>query len=278
MTSYFRGTILRLVILLALAGLVVSVACAKAPAPTPGAIRPLAATTPTPGVSEQTAPEERMIVRNATVSLVVEKITETVDRIAELAESLGGYVVSTNIRGEDVERTGTISFRVPMERFDEAVKSLRQLAVLVMSENTTSQDVTDEYVDLQSRLRNLEATEKSLLSIMQRSGTIQDVLNVQRELTNIQGQIEQSKGRMTYLERTSAMSLVTANLQLATSPKALTPKGWRASETVKSAVRAFTAFGRVVADFALWVFIFTPLWGAALIVWLVWRRFQARRK
>jgi hypothetical protein len=107
--------------------------------------------------------EERMIVRTGDMSLVVEDVIEARDEITQLAVSFNGYVVSSRISGEEQDRTGWISIRVPDDKFDQALAELRDLAVRVTSDSTDSRDVTEEYVDLQSRLRNAEATESQYL-------------------------------------------------------------------------------------------------------------------
>ena len=103
---------------------------------------------------------------------------------------------------------GNITVRVLAEYFDNAMSELRDMAVDVTSESSTSKDVTEEYVDLTAKLDNLEATEKQLLVIMEKAETVEDILDVQRELTNVRGEIEQTKARMQYLEQTSATSLI----------------------------------------------------------------------
>jgi PKD repeat protein len=108
---------------------------------------------------------------------------------------------------------GSISIRVLAENYDKAVVALRGLAIDVITETSSSQDVTQEYTDLGSQVKNLEATEAQLLKIMAAATKTEDVLAVQQQLTTVQGQIEQDKGRMQYLERTSATSLIQINLK-----------------------------------------------------------------
>jgi PKD repeat protein len=91
--------------------------------------------------------------------------------------------------------------------------AVAQLAVEVTSQTTSSQDVTEEYVDLTSKLKNLEATEQQLLRIMDKAEKVEDILAVERELSNTRSQIEQTKGRMQYLEKTASMSLIQVNLE-----------------------------------------------------------------
>jgi len=155
---------------------------------------------------------ERMIVRTGEITLAVEDIPAAIDNITAMADGFGGYVVSSMVWKERERLFGTISIRVPAEYFDVAMKALRGLAVDVTSEHSTSKDVTEEYVDLSAKLKNLEATEEQLLRIMEKAETVEDILDVQRELTKTRGEIEQTKARMQYLERTSATSII--NIQL----------------------------------------------------------------
>jgi PKD repeat protein len=156
-----------------------------------------------------------MIVRTGNMSLVVNDIRIAMNQIAVLADRLDGYVVASNVWGEDERLVGSITIRVAAEYFDDAMKALRQQAVKVNSESTSSKDVTEEYVDLSAKLQNLEATEEQLLKIMEQAKTVEEILNVQRELSKTRGEIEQTKGRMQYLERTSATSLIEVHLEQA---------------------------------------------------------------
>jgi hypothetical protein len=158
-------------------------------------------------------PEERMIVRNGDISLVVEDVLETRDEIAQLAERLGGWVVNSNIYGEEEETRGWISIRIPSDKFDQALAELRGLALRVNSESTSTEDITEQYVDLQSRLRNAEATESQYLALLDKATEVEDILAIYESLSQIRYEIEQIKGRMQYLERTSAMSLISINLE-----------------------------------------------------------------
>ncbi|GAI22275.1 unnamed protein product, partial [marine sediment metagenome] len=137
--------------------LLVPVACARAPE----GVAPLPAPAPMPSEKDEGfAPgalppnEERMIVRTGEMSLVVEDVVGARDEIAQLAARYDGYVVSSQISGEEQEMRGYISIRVPDDKFESALAELRDLAVRVTSESTASRDITEEYVDLQSRLKN----------------------------------------------------------------------------------------------------------------------------
>ena len=156
---------------------------------------------------------ERMIVRTGDMSLVVEDVPVAIDEITWMADGFEGYVVSSRVWKERERLAGSIAIRVPAEHFDDAMRTLRELAVDVTSERTSSKDVTEEYVDLSAKLQNLEATEEQLLRIMEKAETVEDILDVQRELSRTRGEIEQTKARMQYLERTSATSLIDIRLE-----------------------------------------------------------------
>jgi PKD repeat protein len=163
--------------------------------------------------STSAAPDiQRMIVRTSDMTIVVSDIPAAFDKITKLAADITGYVVSSNQWKENGSLLGTISIRVPAEKFDSVMSALRGMADEVTAENTSAQDVTQEYTDLNSTLTNLQATEAQLLEIMKKAVTVDEILAVQTQLTNTRGQIETTKGRMQYLEQTSATSLINVSL------------------------------------------------------------------
>jgi PKD repeat protein len=158
---------------------------------------------------------DRMVVRTGSMQLVVSDVAGSMDQVARIAEDNGGYVVSSQ-KSKNGDRTiGNISIRIIATNYDKTITALRALALDVVNESSVSQDVTQEYVDLGSTLKNLQATDAQLLKIMETATKTQDVLDVQRQLTDVEGQIEQTKGRMQYLERTSATSLINVELDQA---------------------------------------------------------------
>ena len=156
--------------------------------------------------------DTRMIVRTADMSLVVNDVAAALDQIAGLAENIGGYVVSSQRWRDDNRLAGAIAIRVPADDFGNIIGALRGLAVDVTSENTSARDVTEEYVDLTAGLKNLEATEEQYLRLMEKAEKVDDILSIQRALSQTRGEIERTKGRMQYLERTSATSLINVRL------------------------------------------------------------------
>jgi len=268
--------------------LLAPVSCARAPTESEEIMVEKAARAPMPAVAEEiyygdmgegalsSVGEERMIVRTGDMSLVVEDVTEAIDEIAQLAVQLDGYVVSSWISGEEQEMRGSISIRVSDERFEEALAGLRNMAVRVDSESTNSRDVTEEYIDLEARLRNAEAVEGQYLALLDKAKDVEDILRIYDSLSRVRGEIEQIKARMQYLERTSSMSLITIRLEPEVSAKPLVPVGWNIAEVFKSVIRGVVSFGQVLVTILIWLLILTPIWGTVLGIFL-WRR-RKRKK
>ena len=212
--------------------------------------------------------EDRKIVKTGSMTLEVEDIAETMDKVAEMADELNGYVVSSYKYEYERGVSGRIIIRVPSEKFEEAFARLRQLATAVPYETSTATDVTEEYVDLEAQLGNLLATEAQYLALLEKAENVEEMLMVQRELSKVRGEIEQIEGRMKYLEQTSETSLIEVNLQ---ETKGLA-EPWSASAALKSAVRGLTTFGRGLATVLIWLGIFCWAWVPPLVIWLRRRR------
>lgn len=274
----------RILALLLVSLVLLTAACAReaptsAPAAVPAPMPALAFPKGAPGAAGESfvdrevvsvPGEDRLIVRTASLNLVVADLSETLGQIESLAGRLDGFVVSSS-RSED--RAASISIRVPADSFPQAMSALREMAVRVEQESTQSRDVTEEYVDLEARLRNLEASEKQLLTFMERTEKMEDVVAVFRELSSVRERIETTRGRMQYLERTSAMSLINVSLRPVSSPEPVVKPGWSAWETVKDAARGLSSLGQGVASAAIWVLVLAPVWlPVLLIVFFVGRR------
>ena len=212
--------------------------------------------------------EDRKIVKTGSMTLEVGNITEVMDKVAEMADELNGYVVSSYKYEYKRGISGRITIRVPFEKFEEAFARLRQLAVSVPYETTTAKDVTEDYVDLEAQLSNLQATEAQYLVLMEKAENVEEMLMVQRELSKVRGEIEQIEGRMQYLEQTSETSLIEVDLQ---ETKGLA-EPWSASAAFQSAVRGLTTFGRWLATVLIWLGIFCWAWVPPLVIWLRRRR------
>jgi hypothetical protein len=206
-----------LIVGLVMSSLILTLACAGGPEPSSeerdyyGSEQPL--TTATITQVQYNVDAAQMIVRTANMYIVVEDIEASLDDIQSIASQFGGYVVSSNSWQDGTRTRGNIVIRVLVENYNDALDEISNLAVEVISKSETSVDVTEEYTDLEAKLNNLKATESQLLLLMERVETVEDILAIQKELTNTREEIELIKGRMQYLEQTSATSLIEVNLE-----------------------------------------------------------------
>ena len=281
-----KRLIIGLALVASLALLLVPLSCAKEAQEPPMVIPPVESGPPSwwggdedkgSGTTILVTTDQRMIVRNGDMSLVVADVTQALQAITQLAAGYNGYVVSSSVSGEEEGMQGWISIRVPDEKFDQAFAGLRQLAVRVESENTNSQDVTEEYIDLEARLKNAEATEQEFLVLLDKATDVEDILKIYESLSRVRQDIEQIKGRMQYLERTSSMSQISVSLTPEFSAKPPVPPGWNALEIFKSAFRGLVITGQVLAVIAIWLLIFIPIWGTVLGI-ILWRRHRRKMR
>ena len=156
--------------------------------------------------------QNRIIVRTVQLALEVDDVADSIEVISQSVQRDGGWVVSTD-RGS--KHYGFIAVRVPAAKLDDALKWMRGVGVDVLSEASTSTDVTDEYYDLRSRVKSLQATEEALIRLLDRAADVEDALEVQRELARVQVEVEAHLGRIKLLEETAAFSLVNISLNLA---------------------------------------------------------------
>ena len=242
-----------------------------------------------PTSDETTLPElPRRIIYEADMTLVVTDTQQAAQNITSIAEALGGYVASANLYRANEQLAGSMTVRVPQERFDEALQQFRSLAVRVDQESIRTNDVTQEYVDLQARLKNLEATEEELRALLtevrKRTQRASDVLEVYRELTRVREEIEQTKGRLQMLDKLT--TLATINIQL--TPYELSQpvrSRWDPRVTLHRAWGTLLRWLQVLVDVTIYlVVVVLPilvliLLPVSIVVYLIrWRIRRSRRK
>jgi hypothetical protein len=218
----------------------------------------------TSGVGETAKEIERMVIYNADMRIAVEDPEVTMQTIIQMAEDAGGYVVNSNLYRTQSDRgnlpQANLMVRVPAGRLNSIMESIKALTPSpkddVLSENVSGQDVTAEYTDLESRLRNLEAAEQALVKLMDEAKDPQDVLDVFSELTYYRGEIEIVKGRMRYLEESADLSALSVDIVAKRSLQPIEIVGWEPKGTAKLAVEALIDAGQFLVDALIWFGIF----------------------
>jgi hypothetical protein len=227
---------------------------------------------------------DRLIIRNAWLDLVVPDTEDALDEIEDVVREMDGFVVESNVYQYGESKRATVQIRIPADKLDEALEHFRGMATEVRSENISGQDVTDEYVDLQSRLRSKEATEAKLLEFLEEAEDTEAALEVYAQLERIQTDIEVIKGRMQYLEQSAAMSSVTIELTPDELAQPIEIGGWHPEGTLRDSVEALIRVLQFLADaiivivvvvLPVVIVIFGPLVGLFFIIRAIVRRRRA---
>jgi hypothetical protein len=236
------------------------------------------------------AQETRVIIYTGNIALVVRDTETAVQGITQLVNEQGGYVSGSNIYQAGESLRGSVTVRIPAERYQATVDQLRGLALRVERESSSTEDVTEEFTDLQARKANLEVTEGALQQLLverQQVGSTSDILEVHRELTNIRGQIEQIEGRLRYLANQAALSTITIELTPDALYQPISVGGWEPRGVAKDALQALIEALQGLTNIVIWLVIFMlPLFVIFLIPLAIlivvirwwWQRRQQRRK
>ncbi|MEJ2748766.1 MAG: DUF4349 domain-containing protein [Anaerolineae bacterium] len=226
-------------------------------------------------------PQERLIIRTGELSIVVADTEATMAQISDMVEANGGWVVSSSLyQYSETAKTGDITVRVPSDGYNSALEAIKGLALEVTNESSSGQDVTDEYVDLTSRLENLEATADRVRTFLDESKNVEDALAVNQELSRLEGEIEVIKGRMQYLSQSASFSTISVHLTPDEASQPIEVAGWRPSGVAKDAVEALITALQGIANFLIWfvIFILPVLLIIGVPIWLVIRFFVRRRR
>jgi hypothetical protein len=247
--------------------------------------------------SSSAAAQARLIATSIDLSIVVTDPQKKSDAIYLMAKNMGGYLVSENMSqvytpsGASVPQ-GTITIRVPADKLDSALSQIKTGVVSVQSENRSGQDVTSQYVDLQSQLTNLQKAEVDLQAIMDQAQNnpgndsttkTQDVLNVYNQIVTIRGQIEQIQGQMKYIDETTSTAAIAVTLIAEETIKPITIGGWKPQGVARDAVQALVKFLQGFVNFVIYfillvlpilIVVFGPI---ALIIWGILALVKRRR-
>jgi len=225
---------------------------------------------------------DRKIIRNADLTIETDSPEDALRKIASIAESHGGFVVTSELKNSDVTgqpkpaQTVNVVARIPSSQFDAAIEKIRSTGNRVVQQKISGQDVSEEYLDLEAHIRTKKALEAQFLEIMKQARKVSDALEVQSQLADVRTEIERLEGRRRFLENQSAMSTITATLQMPTPLVVATTTGF--GHSVKQAFGdAVDTAASIILFVVQAVIVLVPI--AVLIVlpaWLVWRVLRRR--
>ncbi len=242
----------------------------------------MAEAAPAPQLAE---PQERLIIRTGSLDIVVTDTETAVAQITQMVEENGGWVVNSSIyKYSSSAKTGDMTVRVPADGYTSAMEAIKGMALDVEGESGSGQDVTDEYVDLNSRLGNLEATANRVRGFLDETKNVEEALAVNVELSRLEGDIEVIKGRMEYLSQSAAFSTISIHLTPDELSQPIEVAGWKPQGVAKDAVESLVGAVQGLISFLIWVVILivpmlliigVPIW---LFVRFVRGRIRIRRQ
>ncbi|HET6456824.1 MAG TPA: DUF4349 domain-containing protein [Armatimonadota bacterium] len=231
---------------------------------------------PTSWGTAQASSLQRMVISTAEMSLEVGDVAKAHDEIGRLANASGGFITESSVNHGDGTESGSVTIRVPAKQYQPLLSQISKLGK-VLQKQQSGQDVTEEFVDLQSRLRNLNREEQAFLVVMGKANKVTDILAVENELSRVRGQIEQATGRMKYLQNQVALATITVQL---TEPMPAVTKivNWDVFMTAKGAANALQVVFRKILSIVIWAVVFIPFWALVGLVIYGGKRYARRAK
>lgn len=209
------------------------------------------------------------IVKTGQMTLEVGDVPAAISQAETAIQGLGGYVDSSSRSGTGPDAMATITFRLPVARWDEGLAAMRKIGTRDINEQTSSNDVTSQVIDLKARIDNLKTTEAALQAIMTRTGSVADILAVETQLSDTQGQIEELTAQRDNLTKQAAMSTLQVTLQLPSATVTTqATQDWTLGSQVDQAVAALVRVGQGLATMAVWLLIVVLPVGLGLLVLL----------
>lgn len=200
----------------------------------------------------------RIVTKTSDISLLVKDVRNTGDQIISYANDSGGFMVFASYNRPTESPFATITVRIPTIKLDEALKYIRSLSIKVTSENLVGEDVTDQYIDIESRVATLRKTEVKFEDILAKATSITDILAVQRELISLQEQIDALMGQKDAIEKNAKLTKITAYLSTDELALPYVPdKAFRPNIIFKLAVRSLFGTLRSAAEAGIWIGVYS---------------------
>lgn len=226
-----------------------------------------ASTAPTKTTSQAVDPNT-YIVRTGSISIEVPKIDPAMLQVRNAITGMGGYVSDSDQSNQGDQQMASVTYRIPVARWQDAVDAVEGIATKVDSAKSNAQEVTGQVLDLGARIDNLKTTETALQAIMARATKIADVLAVESQLSDVQGQIEQLSTQQAHLKDQASLATLSVLFALPPTPETVvTSRGWDPGAQLDQASSALLGIGQALASAGIWlVVVGLPVGLAALIL------------
>jgi hypothetical protein len=209
------------------------------------------------------SPVDLLVVKTGNLALQVKAVDAALAEAGSKIAALGGYVSGSERTGDGQSAVASVTYRIPAARWDDALTGLRGLALKVLGEQTHTDEVTGQVLDLGARISNLQATERALQAIMDKAVKISDVLEVQSQLTNVRGQIEQLETEKQHLQEQAAYGTLSVTFGLETVALVEAQKDFDPETEADRATASLVEVGQALATAGIW---FGILWLPILLV------------
>lgn len=235
-----------------------------------------------PPVKQDYAPQpdvkDRLVIQESNLSLLVNDVVEVRNKILDYTNANDGYMVNASTSNPQDAPTATIVVRVPSDNLQNALDYFHSLSVKVVSENLVGRDVTDQYVDIDTRIAQLERTRTRLETILDQATQISDITNLTQQILSYQNQIDSLKGQKDALEKNAQLAKLT--IYMSTDEIALPyapSETFRPGVIFKLAVRSLVGTLRGLATLGIWVGVYAVVWVPALVLFVIVRRWLNRK-
>jgi hypothetical protein len=207
--------------------------------------------------------DDAKIVRTGTMSLQVDDLASAVRAARDAVRGLNGYVAGSRQTNDGENSVAEVTYRIPSDRWDEALDAIRKVAKKELGEETTSVEVTGQLIDLEARLANLRASEKAFQAIAAKATKITDILEVQNQLTNVRGQIEQLDAQRSHLSDQASYGTLNVTFGIEVAATTQAAKGWNAGQEVDRATASLVDLLQAVTTAGIW---FAIVWLPILLI------------
>ncbi len=213
---------------------------------------------------------ERKIQKNARTQIEVKDINLAISKVEKIIQKFEGEIINSNRGGADIGNPyANISFRVPVEYLENTLKEILDISTKVIREEIYTNDVTEEFINVEAKLLNMKSTESRFQELLLKTGNVKEILEVEIQLTRIRGEIDGLEGRLKYLNQTTSTSKIDLNIQQEPS---ISGDKWGFSESLKSALMNLTSFGKFTADFLINFVVFLPIILIILVLpFIIWK-------
>ena len=233
------------------------------------------------GSDQLTNISDRKISKNAQLEIKVKSLDDSMNFITNKTNSYKGYIVSSSSYAPNTDyetKTANISLRVPSDSLDQFLKEIKTYAKETIHESIFTQDITEEYIDVKAKITSMESSEQRLTKLLDKTGSVNEIVEVEKELSRLRGEIDSLKGRFKFIENSVVTSLIHIYMEEIPNPVSISDPSWNTRDIALDAIKALSSFGQFIVSVIVFIFVFTPVW--ILIAGLIYgtKRLRNRNK